>query len=371
MRVLLLLLGYLILTGCGAVGSWHDDQAGIERNASREGRLVIWSSTDRPQVAQLLADFRRQHPDIGVDYREMRALGAHHLVEERTRTGGDMPDFLWTSAMDLQIKLVNDGYALRYASPERPALPDWANWKNEAWGVTAEPIVMVYNRRLLAAKDAPASHADLLRLLESRPPALRGKVATYDVADSAVGYLYLSQDEVASRLAWPLVRALGANGVRLFATSEEIISDVSAGRSVIGYNVLGSYAIAERQRNPDLVVVLPTDYTLLASRIAVIPAKAAHPNAARLFLDYLLSRRGQAHLVAQAMPSVRRDMAVPEALRTPEQLRRAIPVSPALLVVQDRLMRQRFLSEWNRLIHADADTSTASTGSAVPVRRRL
>lgn len=358
MRVLLVLM-CLLLSGCNAFANWRDGQSAIRAGAAKEGRLVIWSSTDRPLVANLLADFQRLHPAIRIDYREMRALPAHRLVEERARNGGDMPDFLWTSAMDLQIKLVNDGHALRYASPERPALPEWANWKNEAWGVTAEPIVMVYNRRLLPPTNAPKSHSDLLRLLETRSATLRGKVATYDVADSAVGYLYLSQDQVASRLTWPLVRALGANGVRLFSTSEEIISDVSAGRSAIGYNVLGSYAIAGQQRNPDLVVVLPTDYTLLMSRIAVIPEKAPHPNAARIFLDYLLSRSGQEHLVAHAMPSVRRDMAVPESLRTPEQLRRAIPVSPALLVVQDRLMRKRFLSEWDRLIRPAAAAKVA------------
>lgn len=231
-------LGCLLLSGCGTLNPWHDEHAAIARAAAREGRLVIWSATDRPAVAQLLADFQRQHPGIHIDYREMAALPVHHLAEERARNGGEMPDFLWSSAMDLQIKLVNDGHALRYASPEHAALPEWANWKNEAWGVTAEPIVMVYNRKLLGTRRAPTSHANLLRLLESGASDLRGRVATYDVANSAVGYLYLSQDEAASRLAWPLVRALGINGVRLFTTSEAIISDVSAGRSVIGYNVL-------------------------------------------------------------------------------------------------------------------------------------
>jgi iron(III) transport system substrate-binding protein len=326
------------------------DEAAPVADAAARGRLTIWSSTDRPLVKELLAGFQARHPGIAISYHDLPAMPMHRVVERRARAGGAMPDLLWSSAMDLQIKLVNDGYALRYDSPERPALPGWANWKNEAWGVTAEPIVIVYNRRLLPSGMAPTSHADLLRLLERRPKLLRGRIATYDVANSAVGYLYLSQDAVASRLAWPLVRALGANGVRLFRTSEQIISDVSRGRSVIGYNVVGSYAIAEHRRNPDLAVVLPSDYTLLMSRIAVIPARASHPEAARLFLDYLLSEEGQAHLVRRAMPSVRRDLPVPESLRTPEAPRRAIRVGPALLVVQDQLTRRRFLAEWTRLI---------------------
>lgn len=342
MRFLLPLI-LLVLSGCGAA-----DRGG-DGGGQESDQIVIWSSTDRPVVHELLEDFRRRYPRIRLSYVEMSALPIHRMVEQRARTGGSMPDLVWTSAMDLQIKLVNDGHALRYASPQGRALPSWANWKNEAWGVTAEPVVMVYNRRLLPQGARFGSHADLLRVLEARIPRLRGRVATYDVANSAVGYLYLSQDVEASRLAWPIVRALGANGVRLFPMSEEVIADVSAGRSIIGYNVLGSYALAGRRRNRDIEVVLPKDYALLASRIAVIPALAPHPKAARIFLDFLLSREGQSHLASHAMPSVRRDVPAVPSLATPETVQRAIRVSPALLVLQDRLTRKRFLEEWKRL----------------------
>lgn len=334
----------LLLAGCGVVGDLGGKSGGVD-----EDRLLVWSSTDRPVVRELIADFRQRHPRIRLSYVEMSALPIHRLVERRARLGGDMPDLVWTSAMDLQIKLVNDGHALRYASPQGAALPSWANWKNEAWGVTAEPVVMVYNRRLLPQGAEFASHAQLLRVLEARLPEMRNRVATYDVANSAVGYLYLSQDVEASRLAWPIVRALGTNGVRLFPTSEQVIADVSAGRSIIGYNVLASYALAERRRNADVEVVLPKDYALLSSRIAVIPLQAPHPRAARAFLDFLLSREGQTHLVAHMMPSVRRDVPPVRSLNTPETVQRAIRVSPALLVLQDRLTRKRFLQEWKRL----------------------
>lgn len=359
MRILLPITLFL-LSGCGCLVGGSDD------GEDRKDRIVIWSSTDRPVVHELLEDFQRRHPGIRLSYVEMSALPIHRMVEQRARSGGSMPDVVWTSAMDLQIKLVNDGHALRYASPQGAALPNWANWKNEAWGVTAEPVVMVYNRRLLPRGARFDSHAALLRVLEARMPELRDRVATYDVANSAVGYLYLSQDVEASRLAWPMVRALGANGVRLFPTSERVIADVSAGRSIIGYNVLGSYAVAERRRNRDVEVVLPQDYALLASRIAVIPEQAPHPRAARLFLDFLLSREGQAHLVAHAMPSVRRDVPSVPALDTPETIQRAIRVSPALLVLQDRLTRKRFLQEWQRLTAHRAldDAKAASHASA-------
>jgi iron(III) transport system substrate-binding protein len=154
-----------------------------------------------------------------------------------------------------------------------------------------------------------------------------------------------------------MAHGLGANRARLFPTSEDVIQDVSSGRAVIGYNALGSYALDEAQRNPNLGVVFPTDYTLVMSRIAMIPVAARHPNAARLFLDFLLSARGQSLLAHHSMPSVRSDVALPAGLRGSKSPMRAIRVGPELLIAQDKLTRARFLKRWNREIAAGATSA--------------
>ncbi|MDB5695666.1 MAG: iron transporter substrate-binding protein [Sphingomonas bacterium] len=315
--------------------------------ARRERRLDIWSTTDAGQVKELLAGFRRRYPGVAVAYHDLPSSEIHRQFLADLEEGRPTADLLWSSAMDLQIKLVNDGFAQRYASPESEALPEWANWKNEAWGITAEPIVMIYNRRLIAPASVPTSHVEFRQLLERRSDVrLRGRVATYDPQRSAVGYLYLLQDAGATRDLWRTVRALGAARARLFTTTEAIIADVASGRSAIGYNVVGSYAADEMRRSPQLGLVLPHDYTLIMSRIAVIPARAAHPSAARLFLDYLLSREGQHALALHSMPPVRRDVAAPPALAVRAGSARAIRVGPALLVHQDQLTRKGTMAKW-------------------------
>ena len=199
---------------------------------------MIWSAVDRVKTAALLAAFHKAHPGIAVTYIEMPARTLNDQFVDAVARGLPTPDFLWSSAMDLQIKLTNDGYAQRYASPEASALPPWANWKNEAWGTTAEPIVLVYNRRLIADAAVPASRAALSRLLEAHSPALRGKIATYDLERSAVGYLYLMQDRQASPDIWRLVRAVGVNGTRFYPDAEDIMRAVRGGDAVLGYNVI-------------------------------------------------------------------------------------------------------------------------------------
>lgn len=332
----------------------------ILRQADGERRLLIWSATDKDKTQPLVDAFRRAHPALTVTYIEMSARELNDRFLDAVAKHGETPDFLWSSAMDLQIKLTNDGYAQSYDSPEAAALPAWANWKNQAWGVTAEPIVMIYNRRLIADAAAPTTRAALTRRLEGRSPALAGRIATYDVPTSAVGYLYLMQDQQATHDIWRLVRAMGANRVKLYDNAEPLMADVKAGKLALGYNIIGSYARDEVRHNPDLGMVMPRDYTLVMSRIALIPAAAPHPAAAKLFLDFLLSRAGQQFLAARSMPSVRADVPVPEGLSAPGVPLRAIRVGPALLVDRDALTRRYFLKRWYAALGPDSAATPVS-----------
>ena len=97
--------------------------------------------------------------------------------------------------MDLQIKLINDGYAQSYVSTQKSALPSWAVWKNQGYGVTAEPVVFVYDSRRPRPDQVPHSHAELRSLLEAG--TIPGPVATYDPKRSGLVFSTIR------RIAWP------------------------------------------------------------------------------------------------------------------------------------------------------------------------
>jgi iron(III) transport system substrate-binding protein len=126
---------------------------------------------------------------------------------------------------------------------------------------------------------------------------------------------------------------------------------VKKGKIALGYNIIGSYARDEVRHSSVLGMVMPRDYTLVMSRIALIPAAAPHPATAKLFLDFLLSRSGQQFLAARSMPSVRSDIAIPAGLSAPGVPLRAIRVGPALLVDRDALTRRYVLKRWHAALH--------------------
>src|SRR5436190_16425525 len=113
--------------------------------AKKEGKVVVYSTTDTAAAGFLTKDFQALYPGISVEYNDMNSTEVYNRFISEKAAGAGSADVLWSSSMDLQIKLVNEGGALAYASPEIAGLPSWAVWKNEAFGTTYEPLAIVYN----------------------------------------------------------------------------------------------------------------------------------------------------------------------------------------------------------------------------------
>jgi iron(III) transport system substrate-binding protein len=317
--------------------------------ASRERQLTIYSATDSRGLADVLAAFRKLYPFIAIRYVDLAAREVYDRFLAEASSRRVAADLLMNSAMDLQIKLVNDGYSQPYASPEKPNLPEWAVWKNEAYAVSAEPIVFAYNRRLLPAQEVPRSHSDLQTLLERRRAAYEGKIALYDPETSSTGFLYITQDVQLDRGTWNLVRAIGRTKPKMYNSTIEMIRKVSSGEHLLAYNMIGSYALAQAAKDPAIGIIVPNDYVLMTSRIALIPKEAPHPASAKLFLDFMLSRAGQSLLARQHMTPLRQDVQQVRLSVDPNRVR-AIRVGPTLLTNLDQLTRVNFLNQWRRAL---------------------
>ena len=142
--------------------------------------LTIVGTTDEPLFRQFIAGFQKAHPRVTVIYAESDTRPIYEGVVAGTLD--PQPDVIVSSAADLQMKLANDGYALAYASPYLDALPAWARWRDEVFGFTFEPAVIVYNPELISAEEVPRTHLGLAELLETQTARFAAKVATYDIA---------------------------------------------------------------------------------------------------------------------------------------------------------------------------------------------
>lgn len=320
--------------------------------------LLVRGTTDIALFEPVLQAFVAAQGNVAVIYEQWGSNDLFAAGIAACETGAETADVLVSSAVDLQVKLVNDGCALRHRSAATQALPEALNWRDEVFGITREPAVLVYNRRLVSPPEAPRSRFDLIDLLRPEDSRFAGRVATYDIEQSGLGYLFAFLDSQQATTFGALIEAFDRTGAVATCCSAEIIDGVVSGRYLIAYNVLGSYALARAAEVPDLAVVAPEDYTLLLARAALIPRGAPAPDLAGRFVDFLLSPEGQ-----QAMAQERLivDFADPDLApgtffqpTENQSALRQIPLSPVLLVGLDRQKRQLFLERWRETFAPDA-----------------
>jgi iron(III) transport system substrate-binding protein len=320
--------------------------------AKAEGTVVIYSTTDQKQVSPLIKDFEALYPGIKVEYHDMNSTEVYNRFISESAVGASA-DVVWSSSMDQAVKLVNDGYAQPYKLSDTSKLPDWATWKNEAFGTTYEPIGFVYNKRLVDAAEVPKTHADFAKLLTTKLDKFKGKVTTYDPEKSGLGFMLHSQDAMANNAGfWELAKAMGQAGVRVQTSSGTMMERIASGENLIGYNMIGSYALVRAAKDPSIGVAFPSDYTLVISRVTFIAKQAKHVAAARVWLEYVLSQRGQTVIANQAdLFAIRSDVQGDTTISGLKALLgnavKPIPIAPALLTYLDQSKRLDFLKQWN------------------------
>ncbi|WP_375258446.1 extracellular solute-binding protein [Citreimonas sp.] len=311
--------------------------------------LVVHSATDRPAFQPLVEAFEARMPGVEVDYVEFQTLSLYHAM--LSREAGDPPDVVISSAMDLQVDLVNRGMAQRTELPAQIVPPDWAAWRSEIFGFTFEPAVMIYDTRAIAKAELPDNHRDLATFVRENEARFRGRIGTYDIAESGIGYLYATQDSLQGPQALRLFEVLGRADLRTFCCTSEMVEATARGELAFAFNAIGSYAAAQAETEPHLALHFFDDYNLVMSRTAFVPKGARQPDLAAQFIGFLLSEDGQRvlddrtpllPLVQTPTPSSQIEQEIRNHLGTFLPIR----LTPGLLTHLDELKRKYFLSAW-------------------------
>jgi iron(III) transport system substrate-binding protein len=309
--------------------------------------LAIDSSTDTAVFAPILKAFTKRIPNLAIQYREITTNELYQRAEGGCRGSETAADLVVSSSIDQQVKLANDGCAQPNHSAQVKALPPWAKWRDEVIGLTYEPAVIVYNRDLVPPSQVPQTRFDLIDLLRPADNPFTGRIATYDIERSGVGYLFAFMDAQQATTFGRLIEAFGRNKVVATCCSAEIIDAVASGRFLIAYNMLGSYALARAAEDPRIGITAPTDYTLILARAALIPKRAKNPELARQFIDFALSDAGRQLLSESGLIVSFGDAGSgPAVLPGAVPTLRPIALSPTLLIGLDRQTQANFLGLW-------------------------
>ncbi|MBJ7538797.1 ABC transporter substrate-binding protein [Marinomonas sp. C1424] len=339
----------LLQTAMASTPVWFGSQ-----NAPRT--LHINSAIDLNSFEPMLKAFVAQYPEIRVAYQDINTLELYYqTINEKQKP---MASLVISSAMDLQLKLVNDGYAQTYQSAFTERLPDHFKWRNQVFAFSLEPIVMLANKQAFPGP-LPEDRQALLQTIRQHEAQVTGRIGTYDIRKSGVGYLLASQDARQADATWGrLLEAFGSHDIQTYCCTHEIIDDVASGKLVLGYNLLGSYALQRVRDDARLKMILPKDYTLMLMRVALIPKRAPNLEDAGTFLDFLLSGKGQRMMQTQGLlfPLYPAENVVDERyLVNAPGPTGVIELDQQLLVGRDYAKQRRFIKNWEIALELNSD----------------
>jgi iron(III) transport system substrate-binding protein len=257
----------------------------VIEGAKKEGQIVYYTGMDLEQATLFAQEFAKKYPFIKPDIFRLNSekLVIKYLTEARANT--HRADVFQTSVIQVS-QLKQEGLLQKYVSSQDSVYPDGFKDREGSWyAFYTLPYVIGYNTNVIASNEAPKGYEDLLN------PKWRGKIS---LEGEAYQWFFHMLKIMGKEKGLDFMRKLSQQ-TPLMQTGLLLLQAVISGEVPISV-VLNSNQIEYNRRTKGA----PIDWvrlkgpTITAFNAISIPAQAPHPNAAKLFIDFSLSREGQA-----------------------------------------------------------------------------
>jgi iron(III) transport system substrate-binding protein len=274
-----------------------DPQAKLVEGAKKEGEMIWYTTTTLDQSQQVVQAFQKKYPFIKATL--FRTGGGPMLNKIMTEDRGGLHAWdVLVGRGEMVLPLRDRKLLAAYISPERKGIyPDLADktgiWT--AWYVNA--YVLGWNTKLVKKEDVPKTYEALIN------PKWKGQISVdneaYGMLQGLIG-VWGKEKAVAyfKRLAAldPVAKRGNTERVQLAVAGEYPL--------IIAYNQTIERMV-QRKAPIDWV---PLEPAVVQVNPAMVAAKAPHPNSARLFMDFILSKEGAEMLRGFSRIPVRTDV---------------------------------------------------------------
>jgi iron(III) transport system substrate-binding protein len=261
----------------------------IRRPGRREkGRQVVVYAAVPPQTMKVINDPFEKKYGIRVEYWRASATGILDRAINEWRAGHPGFDVIEGNKGPLLI-LKSEGVFEKFLPPSAGGFPrQFLERDGMLTPWRFNPISILYNTEAVKKDDVPKTLNDLLL------PKWRGKLTIPDPARHTTTAQYLADLDGYEGIKWrEFAKALAQQQPLLLESFAPIVNTVMRGEALLGITYLKYVGQYKR----------PIDYARLPKYLADtnligLGKKALHPNAARLYVDYLCSAEGQKAMAA-------------------------------------------------------------------------
>ncbi|MBF1685991.1 MAG: ABC transporter substrate-binding protein [Selenomonas sp.] len=327
LTVLAAMLCTLLAAGCGG---------GPQQNAASDGKnkLVIYTSMKESLIGGIVEGFKKKYPDIEVDYQSAGAGKLMAKIAAEKQSGHILADVIWTSEVPDFYKMKADGVLENYKPTVFDELVNpFDDYDGTFTAARLGTLGITYNKDKIST--APTKWSDL-----TKPEFTNA----FGIADPALsGTSYMSIALLQKQFGWEFFEKLAANQTRIGKGAGQVIDDTSSGELAA---CLGVDYITNNKVNKGAHVALayPPELLVVPSPVAIFK-ESNNMDAAKKFVDYLLSSEAQQMIANEGTVPVRNDVDMPEKFGLPkpaEALQRAIKVNYTEILPQKEETIKKF-----------------------------
>jgi iron(III) transport system substrate-binding protein len=310
--------------------------------ARKEGPLLVWHGDQEGDIVEFMKGFTQK---TGLEVVQQRLLpgAAWPKLDAEYRTGNSNVDVYMTSDTGTMDNHRKQGRMLLYESPELAAYaPQYKSNPPGYWTtyyINIGPIM--YDARYVPEAAAPKTLMDLL------DPRWKGQIGFQNAAAGTSYAFWFVLKDILPKDYWD---KLAAQKPRGYSSSTQIMTDIHRGDLKIGGRVSNfQYLKSLRQKLP-IKMVFPAEGAPSVTQPVGIIGTTKRPNAAKAFIDYLLSREGQKKWnEIQGSYSARNDVNI-EGLPPIASIKVLMPTAAKFDEYGSPTMHAEFVKLWNRIV---------------------
>src|SRR5215467_1616102 len=265
-----------------------DRQKVLVEGAKKEGKVIFYTGLIVDQVVRpLQSAFEKEYPFLQVVYfrGNSEAIAQRVLIEYQAKKYE--VDVVSGSAATGMVQRA--GYMQRFYSPELAAYPSELKDPKGFWGSTNVYFMTLgYNTRNVKADEVPKTYEELLN------PRWKGQMmwstSRGSGAPQFIGNILLTMGQEKGKAY--LQKLKSQNIAKSTASARQILDLVIAGEYPIAIQIFNHHAYISKTAGAP-VEWRPLEPVTATINTIGLASYAPHPHASMLFLDFLLSKKGQ------------------------------------------------------------------------------
>lgn len=301
--------------------------------AQPSGKLVLYTSQPNQDAQQTVDAFKAKYPDVEVEWIRDGTTKVMAKLLSEFEAGAPQPDVLLIADTVTMESLEAEGRLMAY--PEADVSAYDASLMDPDGHYFSTKLITTGIVANAAAPMKPTSYKDLLK------PEAKDNIVMPSPLTSGAATIHMVAITGHPDLGWEYYEALADQGALPQGGNGAVYKAVAGGEKLYGF-LVDFLAIRGKAEGAPVEFVFPEEGVSAVTEPVAILSTAKNPEAAKAFVDFLLSREGQELAVSQGYLPAHPDVTPPEGFPPRSEIR-LLPFDPAAALANDQEYKERFV----------------------------